>query len=85
MSSDPPWTEKCISPVPMFKEEERRLVMDMSQPGPELRGTDRRGEFERCLTAGLRKRRLEPIDVVWRADVLKEGTRGLVGGETGRL
>ncbi len=84
-SSDPPWTEKCISPVPMFKEEERRLVMDMSQPGPELMGTERRGEFERCLTVGLRKGRLEPLEVVWRADVLKEGTRGLVRGGTGRL
>ena len=82
-SSDPPWTEKCISPAPLFKEGEQRLVMDLSSAGPELKGTGRTGELERCLRVGLKKGRLEPLEIVWRADFVDEGKKGSALGAAG--
>lgn len=74
---DPPWGEKCISPNPI-KKIGKYLIMGMEEAGPELEGTERRGDAERVLKVELAKdkergrRRPEPQEVVWRRDVFGE-------------
>lgn len=47
-SGDPPWGEKCISPLPIFRDEKRE-VLALDCPGPELQETSRKGDPERIL------------------------------------
>ncbi|KAL8692554.1 MAG: hypothetical protein Q9218_002447 [Villophora microphyllina] len=73
-SGDPPWGEKCISPSPL-KKKGKRLIMGLDEPGPELKGTDRRGDAERVIrvhfkgNAGKGKEGTSGLEVGWRKDV----------------
>ena len=51
-SEDPPWGEKCISPNPIKKSGDT-LWMGLGDAGPELDGTERRGDEERVLRVEL--------------------------------
>lgn len=74
-NGDPPWGEKCISPSSVKKTSEY-LFIDMADAGPELQGTQRKGDAERVLRVKLAKdedrgrQRPEPHEVLWRRDVL---------------
>ena len=74
---DPPWGEKCISPNTVRKTDDY-LIMGMAEPGPELIGTERKGDRDRVLKVVLAKeiergrRRPSPQRVLWRRDVLHE-------------
>ena len=69
----PPWGDKCISPDPL-KLEKGYMIMGMSEPGPELEGTCRRGDGERVLRVELDRivergrQRPRPREVLWRSD-----------------
>lgn len=70
---DPPWGEKCISPWPL-KKEGKRLVMGLDEPGPELDGTDRRGDAERVVFVQFKgKEGTSGMEVGWRKDVVEPG------------
>ncbi|KAK0509332.1 hypothetical protein JMJ35_008703 [Cladonia borealis] len=76
---DPPWGEKCISPTPLKRIENGRiLIMGMGDAGPEVEGTGRRGDRERVLKVELMgdvergRKRPSPREVVWRRDVFVE-------------
>ncbi|MCJ1251030.1 hypothetical protein MMC30_008261 [Trapelia coarctata] len=72
-SGDPPWTEKCISPIQFSgKQEDGRVVIGLHKPGPELEGSRRRGDDERVVLVLFRKDGLRKVGVVWKNDVLKE-------------
>ncbi|KAI4237335.1 MAG: hypothetical protein LQ349_001919 [Xanthoria aureola] len=72
-TGDPPWGEKCISPWPL-KKEGKRLVMGLDEPGPELEGTDRRGDAERVVFVQFKgKEGTSGMEVGWRKDVLDPG------------
>ena len=73
---DPPWTEKCISPDPIKREDKAKfLIMGMANAGPELAGTGRKGDAERVLRVEADKeiergrRRPHPVEVIWRASL----------------
>lgn len=74
---DPPWGEKCISPVPIDKTG-KYLIIGMDDAGPELQGTHRRGDADRVLRVELAKdkergrQRPEPQEVLWRTDVIPD-------------
>lgn len=74
---NPPWGEKCISPNPI-KKTGKYLICGMENAGPELEGTQRKGDPLRVLRVELAKDkergrpRPEPQEVVWREDVLGE-------------
>ena len=59
-TSQPPWTEKVISPIirPVRdgkKREDNRSVLSLEKPGPELEGSGRSGENEQCILVNFRK------------------------------
>ncbi len=51
-SGDPPWGEKCISPRAIFRDEKREILV-LDSPGPELQGTNRKGDSERIVIFNL--------------------------------
>ncbi|KAL8859116.1 MAG: hypothetical protein Q9178_004379 [Gyalolechia marmorata] len=69
-TGDPPWGEKCISPWPL-KKDGKRLVMGLDEPGPELEGTDQRGDAERVIWVQFKgKEGTSGMEVGWRKDVV---------------
>ncbi|MCJ1272815.1 hypothetical protein MMC21_000604 [Puttea exsequens] len=73
---EPPWGEKCISPNPIKRIKGKYMIMGMSDPGPELQGTGRRGDDERVLRVELTREakrgrpRPKPTKVLWRKDMM---------------
>ncbi|KAL8850608.1 MAG: hypothetical protein Q9221_004478 [Calogaya cf. arnoldii] len=74
-TGDPPWGEKCISPLPL-KKEGKMLVLGLDEPGPELEGTGRRGDTERVVYVQFKgKDGMSGLKVGWRKDVVDEGLK----------
>lgn len=72
-SGDPPWTEKCISPIQLMKRKsDGRAVLSLDKPGFELEGTQRKGDAERVVLVEFRKEGPRKVEVAWRRDVLDE-------------
>lgn len=73
-SGDPPWGEKCISPLPIFRDEKVE-VLALDSPGPELRETNRKGDPERILVRHTeREDKMPPLEVKLRDEFYnKEG------------
>lgn len=71
---EPSWPDKCISPYPTWKDG-KRVVMALDKAGPEVEGTDRRGDGKRVITWVLRDGRPQSLEVRWREDVIKERQR----------
>ena len=77
-SGDPPWTEKCISPVPQAPgkrraREDGRGVLGLDRPGPELEAANagRRGHYEDCVLVDFRKEGPRRVAVVSREEAMK--------------
>jgi hypothetical protein len=76
-TSDPPFTDKCISPTALlWKEGDGRAAMSLEKPGLELEGTSRRGEKERVVLVKFSKEGPRQLEVAWRKDVFKEERSG---------
>lgn len=68
-----PWTEKVMSPEPLFtRESDGRLVLGLDKPGPELKGSGRGGDFERVVLVHFNKGGPRNVEVRQRADVVRE-------------
>ncbi|KMU88969.1 hypothetical protein CIHG_06770 [Coccidioides immitis H538.4] len=72
-SGNPPWTHKFISPHPIGNVPDGRQILDLSQPGPELKGTDKKGEIDRVVLARFNKEGPREVEIRWRRDVLPDG------------
>ncbi|EAS33474.3 NUDIX family hydrolase [Coccidioides immitis RS] len=72
-SGNPPWTHKFISPHPIGNVPDGRQILDLSQPGPELKGTDKKGEIDRVVLARFNKEGPREVEIRWRRDVLPNG------------
>lgn len=71
-SGDPPWGEKCISPIGLFwKGSDGRAVLGLDKPGPELEGSGRRGDPESVILVDFRKEGPRKVEVAWKKDVFK--------------
>jgi hypothetical protein len=53
-SGDPPWGEKCISPSTIFRDEKREILA-LDRPGPELQGTKRLGDLDRIVVVNTKR------------------------------
>ena len=72
-SGDPPWGEKCMSPIGLFwKGSDGRAVLGLDKPGLELEGSGRRGDVERVVLVDFRKEGPREVEVAWKKDVFKE-------------
>jgi len=71
-SSDPVWAEKCISPTQVMRlKGDGRAVLGLDKPGPELEGSDRRGERERVVLVDFRKEGPRRVEVRWRDEIFE--------------
>ncbi|KAL4754200.1 hypothetical protein BDW72DRAFT_214645 [Aspergillus terricola var. indicus] len=68
-SGSPPWTEKCISPKVGKFAEDGRAVLTLEHPGPELEGTDRRGESERAVLVRFQNGSARELSLAWKKDI----------------
>ncbi|KAJ5954655.1 hypothetical protein N7501_008934 [Penicillium viridicatum] len=71
-SGSPPWTEKCISPKMLLMTSDGRSVLGLNDPGPELKGSSKRGESERVVLVRFKKGSAREVTVEWKKDVLQE-------------
>ncbi|SLM33904.1 NUDIX hydrolase domain-like [Lasallia pustulata] len=76
-SGDPPWGEKCMSPIGLFwKESDGRAVLGLDKPGPELEGSGKRGDAERVVLVDFRKEGPRKVEVAWKKDVFQSEREG---------
>ncbi|KAI9846819.1 MAG: Nucleoside diphosphate-linked moiety X motif 19, mitochondrial [Thelocarpon superellum] len=73
-TGDPPWAEKSISPAVLpLKSADGRAAYALDYPGPELEGTERKGDWDRVILGQFTKEGgLRGLEVKWRAVVEKE-------------
>lgn len=68
-----PWAEKVMSPTVLFlRRVDKRVVLGLDKPGPELKGTKRGGDWDRVVLVNFRKEGPRDVEVRWREDVLRE-------------
>lgn len=71
-SGSPPWTDKCISPRMVKMTNDGKSVLSLSDPGPELKGSSKRGESDRVVLVRFKKGSAREVAVRWKNDVLQE-------------
>ncbi|KAE8331752.1 hypothetical protein BDV39DRAFT_168513 [Aspergillus sergii] len=71
-TGNPPWTDKCISPKMLKISSDGRTILALDHPGPELKGTDRRGEPDRVVLVKFAKGTARQVEVRWKKDVFSE-------------
>lgn len=68
-----PWAEKAISPTSLFiRRGDKRVVLGLDKPGPELKGSPRGGDWDRVVLVRFQKEGPTGVEVAWREDVLRE-------------
>jgi hypothetical protein len=75
-SGSPAWTDKYISPKMLKMTEDGRAVLALDEPGPELKGSGKRGESDRVVLVRFKKGSAREVNVAWKKDVLREGREG---------
>lgn len=75
-SGSPPWTDKYISPKMLKVTEDGRTVLALDDAGPELKGSDKRGESDRVVLVRFTKGSAREVTVAWKKDALREGKEG---------
>lgn len=72
-SGSPAWTDKYISPKMLKMTEDGRAVLALDEPGPELKGSGKRGESDRVVLVRFKKGSAREVNVAWKKDALEEG------------
>lgn len=68
-----PWAEKVMSPTVLFmRRSDRRVVLGLDKPGPELKDTKRGGDWDRVVLVHFLKDGPRDVEVRWREDVMRE-------------
>ncbi|KAI1094005.1 hypothetical protein F5B19DRAFT_446821 [Rostrohypoxylon terebratum] len=68
-----PWGDKVISPnILGIRQSDKRSILGLDKPGPELRETDRGGDWERVVLVKFGKGVARDVEVRSREDVLAE-------------
>ncbi|RFN55537.1 hypothetical protein FIE12Z_183 [Fusarium flagelliforme] len=68
-----PWSDKVMSPHNLFiRKQDKRIVLGLDKPGPELRDSDRGGDWERVVLVNFGKGGPTNVEVRRREDVLEE-------------
>ncbi|KAK2756970.1 hypothetical protein FQN54_004938 [Arachnomyces sp. PD_36] len=74
-SSNPPWTDKFISPKAVASLPDGRLALGLDYLGPELEGSGKKGEADRVVATRFTKEGPREVEVMWRKDVLQHGPK----------
>ncbi|KAF4497347.1 NUDIX family hydrolase [Fusarium agapanthi] len=68
-----PWSEKVISPHNLFiRQQDKRIVLGLDKPGPELRGSERGGDWEHVVLVNFGKGGPANVEVRRREEALEE-------------
>ncbi|OTB05163.1 hypothetical protein M426DRAFT_11007 [Hypoxylon sp. CI-4A] len=68
-----PWAHKAISPTTLgIRQSDKRSILGLDKPGPELKGTDRGGDWERVVLVKFAKGVAKDVEVRSRDEVLAE-------------
>ncbi|KAI5467506.1 hypothetical protein BGZ63DRAFT_371423 [Mariannaea sp. PMI_226] len=79
-----PWAEKVISPHTLFiRKADKRIVLGLDKPGPELKGSDRGGDWENVVLVHFTKAGPTDVEVRRREDVLEE--ERILSGSTQKI
>lgn len=71
-----PWGDKVMSPRNLFiRKEDKRIVLGLDKPGPELEDSERGGDWERVVLVNFGKGGPTNVQVRRREDVLEEEKR----------
>ncbi|OKL63649.1 hypothetical protein UA08_00074 [Talaromyces atroroseus] len=70
LTDNPPWTDKFVCPKTMKLLDDKRSVLALDEPGPELHGSGKKGVFDRVILVRFDKDGPHDVDVCWRKDVL---------------
>ncbi|KAI1138148.1 hypothetical protein F5Y05DRAFT_413462 [Hypoxylon sp. FL0543] len=71
-----PWAEKVISPTTLgIRQSDKRSILALDKPGPELKGSDRGGDWERVVLVRFVKGVAKDVEVRSREEVLAEERR----------
>jgi hypothetical protein len=70
-SGNPPWTDMYISPKMIKMLPDNRVVLALDSPGPELRGSDKRGETDRVILVRQSKEGPRDVEIRWKRDILR--------------
>ncbi|KAF5027121.1 hypothetical protein F66182_786 [Fusarium sp. NRRL 66182] len=77
-----PWGDKVMSPHNLFiRKDDKRIVLGLDKPGPELKGSDRGGDWERVVLVNFGKGGPTNVEVRRREDVLDEERKSKVSDE----
>jgi hypothetical protein len=69
-SNNPPWTDKFVCPKSLKLLDDKRSVLALDDPGPELQGSGKKGVFDRVILVRFDKDGPRNVDVRWKKDVL---------------
>lgn len=71
-SGTPPWTQKYISPKQLKRTSDGRAVLALDSAGPELKGSDKKGDADRVVLVRFKKEGPREVEVRWKKDVLSD-------------
>ena len=68
-----PWAEKVMSPSVLFmRSSDRRVVLALDKPGPELSGSKRGGDYDRVVLVQFKKDGPQGLELTWRDEAVAE-------------
>lgn len=67
-SGNPPWTDRYICPRSIKMLDDKRVVLALDHPGPELAGSDKQGDRERVILVRFLKDGPREVEVRWRRE-----------------
>ena len=71
-SGRPTWMEKCISPKVLLRLDDGRHALSLESPGPELDGSDRKGDSHYVVAVQYKKEGPRHIDIKTRSEVFAQ-------------
>jgi hypothetical protein len=73
-AGSPPWTDMFICPRSMKLLADKRAVLSLDHPGPELQGSGKKGEPDRVILVKFGKDGPRQLEVGFKKDILRENS-----------
>lgn len=71
-ATQPSWALKVMSPMQLFRTTDKRTVLGLDKPGPELKDSGRSGDSERVALVRFQKEGPREVEIRWRNEVLEQ-------------
>ena len=74
-AGNPPWTCRYICPRPIGQTADGRGIVALDHAGPELEGSDKKGEPDRIVLYRATKEGPREVEIRWRRDVVAQAKK----------